>query len=368
MLFDVVSVIIAAAAVVGLVTFVVTAVTARTAPGAPKPPQPTKAVRRPGPFDSARDVIDGSIGMYVIRRLMGRPTAPPPDVVTTATGPSDVAAGASTASPIRHAVAVGAHSSAGSGVSSAAAPRAAPEPRERLVRDAGIALIVLATLGLVAVLVWPGGPGHQPGPTHLAVMPAGPTQLDGEGSSAPASVNSGSVLAATATPPSASATPSPAATSVVRATAVVKARPAPTPSPTSGSRQPAPTPTPTPTPEPTPGSTATPTPTPEPTPGSTATPFPTPEPTPTPTPTPVPPVAKIAVSASCAAANDPITFDASGSTNATSYLWDFRDGSTSSNEVVDHAFDGGQTSYVVRLTVSGSGGDDTGTVTILVPC
>jgi PKD repeat protein len=78
-------------------------------------------------------------------------------------------------------------------------------------------------------------------------------------------------------------------------------------------------------------------------------------------------VARISVSSTCADPGSEITFDASGSTGATSYTWDF-DGGTGSGEVVSHAFDGEQSTYHVILTVSGPGGSDTTSVTVSVPC
>jgi hypothetical protein len=286
---DVVFVIVGALIVVGLVTVVVLATAARTAAGSPKPTKPTKPIRRRGPLDGARDVIGASIGMYVIRRVTGRPTVSPPGTAATSTAPDAVTRRESRSTATRDVVTLGAPSRAG-----AAAPPAGPEPRERLVRDAGMALIVFAALGLVVAVVLPRGPSGQPGPTHLMATPADPTQYAGERSLAPPSVVSGAVLAATATPLSTAGTPSPVATSMVTATGAVTASPAPTPR----SRKPTPTPTQAPTPESTPASTPapsptqtptptpTPIPTPEPTP--TSTPIPTSEPTPTPTSTPVP--------------------------------------------------------------------------------
>jgi hypothetical protein len=386
MSFELIIVIIAVAAVVGLVALFVRARSTRV--GA----TPSTSAQRPGRYDGARDVIDGSVGMYVLRRLTGRATAPPVDTAETVTvlspeevayrigvpdapAPADskyvrsaatdaaataaaaraaaahVSTSASSAVPAREAVAIGAVS----GARSAAAPSVTPAmPRERLVRDAGIALIALAGLGLVALLIWPGGPAG-PAPTHLAVTLADPTERPSGHSTASETASAGDAVGAGATratssptvPPTAkpAVTPSPTATPVPSS----KGAPAPTPR-----RTPRPTPTPTPTP------TATPTPTPKPTPKPTA--------KPTPTPTPAPPVAKISVSATCTSASASITFDASGSTHASSYHWDFDDGTTSASKVIGHAFDGSQSSYTVILTVSGSGGEDAEAVTIDVPC
>ena len=208
MSFELIIVIIAVAAVVGLVALFVRARRTRVAA------TPSTSAQRPGRYDGARDVIDGSVGMYVLRRLTGRATAPPVDTAETVTvlSPEEVAyrigvpdapapavskyvrsaatdaaataaaaraaaaahvsTSASSAVPAREAVAIGAVS----GARSAAAPSVTPAmPRERLVRDAGIALIALAGLGLVALLIWPGGPAG-PAPTHLAVTLADPTE------------------------------------------------------------------------------------------------------------------------------------------------------------------------------------------------
>ncbi len=72
MSLELIIVIIAAVAVVGLVGL---SIRVRNTPA---DPEPLKPAQRPGPFDGARDVIDRSIGMYVIRRLTGRSAEPPP--------------------------------------------------------------------------------------------------------------------------------------------------------------------------------------------------------------------------------------------------------------------------------------------------
>ena len=58
-------------------------------------------------------------------------------------------------------------------------PPGAAAPRDRLVRDSGIALLALATIGLVAVVLWPHGPTGEPeqsifGVNRTVVTP-GPT-------------------------------------------------------------------------------------------------------------------------------------------------------------------------------------------------
>jgi PKD repeat protein len=89
-------------------------------------------------------------------------------------------------------------------------------------------------------------------------------------------------------------------------------------------------------------------------------------PTPPPTPTPAPPNAVISTTASCAEPGVAIGFDGSGSSGATSFHWDFDDGSSSSAVGPVHAFAAG--SYTVILTVTGPGGQDGAARVITVPC
>jgi hypothetical protein len=127
----------------------------------------------------------------------------------------------------------------------------------------------------------------------------------------------------------------------------------------------------TPTPIPTPRPTSTPRPTPRPTvkPSSAPT-APPPPATPVVTPTPAPPIAVIAASPQCGPAPLSVAFDASASSGATAYAWDFDDpnGGNRSDASVDHVFDGGRLTYNVTLTVTGPGGSDAAFVTIHVPC
>ena len=71
------------------------------------------------------------------------------------------------------------------------------------------------------------------------------------------------------------------------------------------------------------------------------------------------PVASFSYSCS----NRSCTFDASATTNATSYAWSFSDGSTASGVVVTKNFPPNR-SYTVTLTATGSGGSDTATQSI----
>ena len=399
----------------------------------------TGASRRdaPGSLDGARDVVDRSIGVYILRRLTGRPTEPPIEegpaasaltadevayrigapgamVPTTLSGEDPMiaaaaAAAAPTAAPGAYvaplppaaapmppaaaaaayvapaptataplppaaaaaayvapgptafaptpapaaapaaamvATDVPARAPAGPVVPKAGASAAAPVPRtgprQRLIRDAGVALVGLTAVAVVAVLVWPGGTGRPAGLYGVVRASATAQPL-------------ASTAVAVATPDP-TAVPSKAAPTP-DATPLTIASEAPTAAPTAS-------PTPTPTSTPTPTIKATPKPTPRPTPRPT----PTPTPKPTPKPTPAPPVAKI--SWSCAAAgSSTVNFNGSGSTGETSYSWDFDDvpaaGSTAANP--SHAYVvAGQ--HTVILTVHGPGGNASTFKVINVPC
>ena len=287
--------------IVAAVAFIAMAVTVRDAPVA-RPPSggPT----RPGSLDWALDVVDRSVGMYVLRRLTGRPTSRPPepllprtalnaDEVAYRTGVADAppmseapvpdgpAGAAAMAAAARAAAAGHLASQHGQGtmatdlprlptvvaVSEAPAAVAGPEiaPRERLVRDAGITLLGLAILGLLAIIIWPQGPGGQPAATHLAV-----TRPTASFRPSALALSSAAPTPVPTPTPTAEPTPEPTPEGPDRGT---DARPDPG---RHGETGPDPKPTPRPTPR------RTPTPTPHPT------PTPTPKPTPTPTPTPPP--------------------------------------------------------------------------------
>ena len=144
----------------------------------------------PDAVGGALDVIDRSIGMYVVRRLTGRgtskPEEPAPPVVLSAdqvayrigavgaTPSCDLRSAAEplepgaplvagTAAAAAAARAAATHPATGGGARDPHALRpGAAAPRERLVRDSGIALLALATIGLVAVVLWPHGPTGEP--------------------------------------------------------------------------------------------------------------------------------------------------------------------------------------------------------------
>jgi hypothetical protein len=245
----------------------------------------------PDAVGGALDVIDRSIGMYVLRRLTGRGTRKPDEPDSAVVLSADQVAyriGAAGAAPAAAAgAAPGATPSPAEAPDShtplaraTRAPRpAAGAPRERLVRDSGAALLALATIGLVAVVIWPHGPSGQPEQSIFGVdgtvVTPGPT---GEVEAATAEATTDASGEPQTAPPTSEAT----APVLTRATAAVgqpapKLPPGTTPRPTSRLA-----PTPRPTAAPTASATAGATPSPE------ATPSPTPEPTATPTPTPTP--------------------------------------------------------------------------------
>lgn len=207
---ELIVVIAAAVAVVGLVGL---SLTVRDAPVARNPGEP----HGHGPFEGALDVIDRSVGLYIVRRVSGRPTARPADLVepttpltadevayrigvvempassnlTTDAAPSgaaamaaaarDHAANTSTAAAARAALADPTDSGA-SGPGAYRAPSGSRTsaiqavPRQRLVRDAGIALIGLSLLGVVAILVLPqGGSTARPAGSIFSVSRVGAT-------------------------------------------------------------------------------------------------------------------------------------------------------------------------------------------------
>jgi len=278
--------------------------------------------------DGARDVIDRSIGMYLVRRLTGRSTSKP------TTDDADMASAVLTADEVAYRIgAAGAEHSARRDVAAAtpvvgaatvdddadasdrlsrgrASPgpthattrRAAAAPRERLVRDSGIALIALAGIGLAAFAIWPHPPAGEPESSmfvvNRAVVTPGPTgEVDAatnepsvDASTDPAapaitvepdpSLQPDRTTAAGGDPrarPTARPTPRPATATAPTATRTATPPPGPTVKPTG---TPAPTGTPEPTVKPTPSPTVTAVP--------TDTPPPTEEPTATPTPDPTP--------------------------------------------------------------------------------
>ncbi len=192
----------------------------------------------------------------------------------------------------------------------------APERRRRMIRDTGFVLIAIAVVGLVSLALWSNG---RPDETRAAAV-------------AVSSTASPIALAAQAT-----ASPTPVPTP--KATAKPKPKPTHRTSVkiTAATRPPTPRPTPKPTRRPTPKPTAAPAPT-----------------------------AVIDVSASCADPDVAITFDASASSHATAWHWDF-DGGSADTKVANHSYAADGT-YTVILTVTGPGGTDFASKVINVPC
>jgi hypothetical protein len=306
---EVIILIVVAGVVIGLVGL---SITRRRAPvnTAPIPNEAPATVEppQPGAVDGALDVVDRSIGMYVLRRLTGRPTSgkpPTSDEPAVALSADEVAyriGVAGTGHPVTHAPSQPTSPLVGGppiavvpGGSRRAAGPARPTtqgapvaPRERLVRDSGVALLALVAVGLIAVLFWPHGPTGEPegsfNVVDRAVVTPSPTgEVDAataENSAEPGTPGVSAGPAQPTTPGSTSPaakptpriTPRPGQTPPPTPQATLRTIPTPTPSPSS-------TPDATPTPEPPTPTPEPPTPTPEP-------PTPTPEP---PTPTPEPP-------------------------------------------------------------------------------
>ena len=303
-----------------------------------------------------RNVIDGSVGMYLVRRMLGRPAPraskepfPPAAYLDEAVVASRIGAAPSAslpAEPIGPVVSrptriVVAGSVAATPVVAAAAPpppavmAEPPATRSRLVRDTFVlvgafAVVMLFAAALLPPILNPSGGGvadatgtPDTAPTVISVTPA-PTQV------------------AVANTPSPSPTPT--------LTPGPTLSPAPTQTPTL-----VPTSTETPRVTRPPGATPTPTPVVTPTPKPSVTPKPTASPTPTPTPPPP------TVSFSCTPNGDTLTCDASSSQNATSFAWEFLDdGGTASGVTASHQYTIPGTK-TVRLTITGPGGQDSDT-------
>ena len=299
--------IVAAGVVVALVGL---SITVRNTPAdrtsVPREAPETLEPPKPGAVDGALDVVDRSIGMYLLRRLTGRPTTskpPPPDEPAVALSADEVAyriGVAGTPQPATHvaapksplvggptATAVTAAARPTAGLARPTTPGAPVAPRERLVRDSGVALLALVVVGLVAVLFWPHDPTGEPRGSvfvvNREVVTPSPT---GEVEAATAENSGEPETPIASAEPTGPLTPgsTPGTHPTAKPTPRVTLRPGQTPTPT-----PRTTPTPTSNPTTTPSSTpdVTPTPTPDVTPPPTPEPTPTPTPEPTPTPTPV---------------------------------------------------------------------------------
>jgi hypothetical protein len=302
-LFIAVTAAIAAGAVVGLVTSVLTVRDRPKVRGFGGQP-----LHRPRFLDSVRDVIDRSIGVFLIRKLTRRPTAPPeePTIPPTPLTADEVAyrigvtgaqppARPDPSVPPRPLVTGGVANTVTPGPELdrltpgrpiAATPPVAVGRRERLVRDSAVALLGLVAIGVAAVVVSPHSPSGEPDGSVFVVNRAIDSQAPSDTIDATSAEPTGEVAVETDTPASMPEstprdTPKPPAP-VKPPTAHPIPRATPRSTPTSRSTpKPTSMPTAAPTPAPTPTPTAVPTPEP--------TPAPTPDPTATPTPLPTPP-------------------------------------------------------------------------------
>jgi hypothetical protein len=316
-------------------------------------------------------LIDDSVGMWAVRRLLGRsdddpadpaeePPAPerpewtpldrlavllgdrpPTDAPARPPGITDSMATSQASRRMTRVGLIGETSDTGrTGHTSGrdrlqhARPRA--DPRGRLGRDAALVLLVLSVAAIVVLTIQPAGfPG---GVAFATGSPEGSLPL----------VDIGAVDE-----------PSPS--------------PAPKPAPTA-----VPTPTASPAPPPTPNPAAQPTPAPTPRPTIRPTPKPTAKPTPTPAPTPAPPVAAITiVGISLCTADGVKTYSFTGGTSlrAVSYAWTFTGGSggiagSSAVSVTrDLPGDASGIVYTITLTVRNDvGRSDTDSQQVIVTC
>ena len=301
-------------------TAVAVAVLRRTAARDAEGEQRASHAHRPGMLAGLSDIVDASIGMLMVRRMLGRPTTTRAErraerarIALAAADEESRRAGAIGSPgvpPTRLVVAGTAASHSARDVPDRQAHPVAAIP----VVPVGIRRLpvppeaVFATMGLVAVLVaafafWPRPAG---GVLSATGTPAPPSPTDGLLSAAPTPTDPGTSPSLSAEPSGDhSPTPSPTATAHPTATPKPTAHPAATPkrtpkptarptatpkSTTQPTATPTPTaaPTPSPSPAPTPSPTATPDPTPAPTPSPTPAPTPTPDPTPDPTTAPTP--------------------------------------------------------------------------------
>ena len=238
-----------------------------------------------GPMDGAREVVNASVGMALVRRLTQRKPKQEADeaiVAASALTADEVAyrigaagaplmadpapapvppAAAGAAATAAAAKAAAASSSPFTAIQGSHAPNRMPvnvpppvvvaapppvtaAPRARLVRDAGFALVALVAVLVVAIVFWPSGNGPQTGGVIIDPS-ASPTAVPHATALALASPRLASPgAAASEAPPSAEPTPVP---SEPPPTTTPTAKPTPKP-PTKS----APTPTPRPTPRPTP--------------------------------------------------------------------------------------------------------------------
>jgi hypothetical protein len=310
-------------------------------------------------------MIDESVGMYVVRRAIGRsteaaadrdaaaaetqaaieqaaiayrigvPGAPAPTIPTRFV----VSKAPQQAHPIPPVVPVTTRVGGGR----PQARRSAALPLQR--RAAGVVTVLVVVLVAFAALSLPRAPegavlSATGTPGRSAELAAGPTgSPDGSAAAPPSDAAATSPAPATGPPPTPAVPTSPPA---VAPPATVAPTPPPTPRPT-------PTPTTRPTPKPTPK----------------------PTPPPTPTPAPVLPAAVITTDLPSGCGDAPLTVtftgsDASGSPGDT-FEWEIDGVAAGSGQVLTHTFDS-PGSYTVQLTVSNAVGPDSAEVVVTVPC
>lgn len=293
------------------------------------------------------DIVDASLGMYLFRRILGRPTT------TKAQRRYEEASSIAATQrlhrefgiePIQQAhpitptrlVVSGAVAGSAHGPAVGAHPRGRSQ-RTQLARDGAIAFAMFGVIALVVggfVTFWRGGEG--------AVLQASATPQ--------------ASLVAAGGP---SANPSPSLTVVPSPTATPSPTPAPTATPT-----PSPSPTPPPTPEPTPAPTATPAP---PTSAPTATPAPTPKATPKPTPVPTPAPPALVAFPECSVSGFTVNCSGSASRSGVVYVWTFEGGPrTLIGQNVSHTYTN-PGFYIVTLKVIEGPDEATESVTANVP-
>ena len=262
----------------------------------------TSQAHRPGFVAGVVDLVDASVGAFLLRRLSRRPTT------TRAEARAERArlALAGAAADARRAAYGGPEVAAPTRLV-VAGTAASHSPEDLLDRQAhpltGTGGVIvrarwspsrsgfLAAAGLVAIVVagfglWSRNEGHVLSSTGTPAPSSGAAPAAATPDPSPTPTPDLAPSAAATTSPTPTAPPT--ATPTARPTATPTARPTATPTPRP-TRTPKPTSTPKPTAKPTATPAATPTPAPTPTPPATPTPAPTPTPPPpTPEPTPVP--------------------------------------------------------------------------------
>jgi hypothetical protein len=279
--------------IVAVVRLVGLVVTVRGAPPG-RAPKPTSAPLRA--LQGVRVVIDHSIGMYVVRRLTGRPMSPSTDADPAERGPGAAWSASTREVPLAgggslpRAEGVPEGHSAIARTSRAAVsfyatepPRPAPvshptsiraaavsatpagpsattvAPRARLVRDTGVALVGLTILGLALATLWPHGSIGPSGRGDPGVVRASTSITPGTGTAAttlasPPNTNpSGDVLSETGRPagaPAVSPVVAPTATHATLGTPKPTTKPTATPAGSTPDPTPAFTPGLNPSPEP----------------------------------------------------------------------------------------------------------------------